>query len=296
MGKTLLRTYVELSSAMVFVGSSVVVGKVITANFPVFLAAALRFAIASAILLPLLLKAEHGIPSLGKKDACVLFLQAFAGNFLFSILLLYGLKLTSAAESGIILGTVPVMIGLLSFLFLKESLTWNKGIALFITTVGVVAISSIGMAPSSAQGANPLLGNILVFGAVTGEALWTILGKAVSGRVKPLTIASLTSCFGLVLFSPFAVYQAGSFNFATLTPLSWAAVVYYGLGTVGAYLLWYQGVSKVPASMAGAFSGAQPVSAVVLSIILLQEPMLWSYWVGIAGVLSAIVLMTRSSY
>jgi drug/metabolite transporter (DMT)-like permease len=293
MSKTLLRTYVELSSAMVFVGSSVVVGKVITANFPVFLAVALRFAIASAILLPLLLKAEHGIPSLGKKDACVLFLQAFAGNFLFSILLLYGLKLTSAAESGIILGTVPVMIGLLSFLFLKESLTWNKGIALFTTTVGVVAISSIGMAPCAEEGANPLLGNILVFGAVTGEALWTILGKAVSGRVKPLTIASLTSCFGLVLFSPFAVYQAGSFNFAAVTPLSWAAIVYYGLGTVGAYLLWYQGVSKVPASMAGVFSGIQPVSAVVLSIIVLQEPMLWSYWVGIAGVLSAIVLMTQ---
>ncbi len=95
---------------------SVVVGKVITTTFPVFLAAALRFAIASAILLPLLLKTTHGIPSLGKKDTCVLFLQAFAGNFLFSILLLYGLKLTSAAESGIILGTVPVVIGLISYL------------------------------------------------------------------------------------------------------------------------------------------------------------------------------------
>jgi len=92
------------------------------------------------ILLPLLLRAEHGVPSLGKKDACLLFLQAFAGNFLFSILLLYGLKLTSAAESGIILGTVPVVIGLISFLLLRESLTWNKGIALFIATVGVGAV------------------------------------------------------------------------------------------------------------------------------------------------------------
>ena len=69
--------------------------------------------------------------------------------------------------------------------------------------------------------------------------------------------------------------------------------MYYGLGTVGAYLLWYQGVSKVPASTAGVFSGVQPVSAVVLSIILLKEPILWSYWVGIAGELSAIVLMTQ---
>lgn len=294
MSRTLRSAYVELSAAMIIVGSIVVVSKVITTTFPVFLAAALRFAIASAILLPLLFKMAHGVPSLGKKDACVLFLQAFAGNFLFSILLLYGLKLTSAAESGIILGTVPVVIGLISYLVLRESLTWNKGIALFIATVGVGAISGIGTTSSAGHEANPLLGNILVFGAVIGEALWTILGKAASGKVTPLTIASLTSCFGLILFSPFAVYQAWSFNFTTVTPLSWAAVVYYGLGTVGAYILWYQGVSKVPASTAGVFTGVQPVSAVVLSTILLKEPMVWSHWVGIVSVLSAIVLMRRN--
>ena len=295
MNRTQLQAYVELSAAMVFVGSLVVVSKVITATFPVFLAAALRFAIASAILFPLLLKAERGVPSLRKKDACMLFLQAFAGNFLFSILLLYGLKLTSAAESGIILGTVPVVIGLISFLLLREPLTWNKGIALVIATVGVGAISSIGSAPSAGHGANSLLGNVFVFGAVIGEALWTIFGKAVSGRVKPLTIASLTSCFGLVLFAPFAVYQARSFNFSTVTPLSWAVVVYYGLGTVAAYVLWYQGVSKVSASTAGVFTGVQPVIAVVLSNMLLKEPMVWSYWLGIGSVLSAIVLMTRNA-
>lgn len=116
-------------------------------------------------------------------------------------------------------------------------------------------------------------------------------GKAVSGRATPLTIASLTSGFGLLLFAPFALYQAGSFDFATVKPLGWAVVAYYGLGTVAAYLLWYRGVSKVPASTAGVFTGVQPVSAVVLSAILLKEAMPWTYWVDIASVLSAIVLM-----
>jgi drug/metabolite transporter (DMT)-like permease len=72
-------------------------------------------------------------------------------------------------------------------------------------------------------------------------------------------------------------------------------MVYYGLGTVGAYLLWYQGVSKAPASTAGAFTGIQPVSAAVLSNLLLKEPMVWSYWLGIGSVLSAIVLMVRTA-
>jgi drug/metabolite transporter (DMT)-like permease len=295
MNRTVQLAYVELATAMLIVGSIVVVSKVITTTFPVFLAAALRFAIASAILLPLLLKTAHGLPRLRKKDALVLFLQALAGNFLFSILLLYGLKLTSAAESGIILGTVPVMIGLISFLVLREPLTWNKGIALLVATVGVGVISGIGTTSSSGHGANSLPGNVLVFGAVIGEALWTILGKAVSARVTPLTIASLTSCFGLLLFAPFAAYQASSFDFAAVMPLGWAAVLYYGLGTVAAYVLWYRGVSKVLASTVGVFTGVQPVSAVVLSILLLQEPVLWSYGVGILAVLSAIALMGRNT-
>jgi len=289
-----LRAYIELSLAMVFVGSTVVVSKVITASFPVFLAVALRFAIAAAILLPMLLKAEHGLPTLGKKDICILFLQAFAGNFLFSILLLYGLRLTSAAESGIILGTVPVVIGLISFLLLGEPLSWYKGSGMLIATIGIVALNTIGAVPAGAE-TFPLLGNILVFGAVLGEALWTILGKAISGRVTPLTIASLTAAFGLVLFFPFAVYEARSFDIAAVPLLSWTPIVYYGIGTVGAYVLWYRGVSKVPASTAGVFSGVLPVSAVVLSSVLLKEPVLWSYWVGIACVLLAIILMTRDA-
>jgi drug/metabolite transporter (DMT)-like permease len=69
--------------------------------------------------------------------------------------------------------------------------------------------------------------------------------------------------------------------------------VYYGVGTVGAYVLWYQGVSKVPASTAGVFAGILPVSTVVLSNIVLKEPVLWSYWVGIVCVVLAIVLIAR---
>src|SRR5713101_9794772 len=116
-GKKLM-AYLELSSAMIIVGSTVVVGKVITSSFPVFLASGLRFAISSIILLPILLKANNGFPALRRKVS-ILFLQSFAGNFLFSIFLLYGLRLTSAAESGIIIGTTSAVIGLISFLFLR---------------------------------------------------------------------------------------------------------------------------------------------------------------------------------
>ncbi|RXK30891.1 hypothetical protein A6g_04915 [Bacillus velezensis] len=49
----------KISLAMIIVGSSVVVGKLITQSFPVFLS--LRFLVAGIILVPLLIKFE-GFP------------------------------------------------------------------------------------------------------------------------------------------------------------------------------------------------------------------------------------------
>src|SRR5436309_2453325 len=123
MRKNLI-AYVELTGAMVIVGSNVVIGKVIAAGISVFIASALRFAIASLILLAILLKHAKGFPRLAKRDMLVMFLQSLAGNFLYSIFLLYGLKFTTAAESGIISGTMPAVVGLIAFLFLRERLAW----------------------------------------------------------------------------------------------------------------------------------------------------------------------------
>ena len=289
-----LRAYVELSSAMIIVGSTVVVGKMITSGFPVFLASGSRFAISSAILLPMLLKANKGFPVLRRKDVCILFLQSFAGNFLFSVFLLYGLRLTSAAESGIILGTTSAVIGLISFLFLRESMTWNGRAGIVLANFGVVVINILGRWLGREKASKPVLGNLLVLGAVIGEALWTILGKVVSGKVASLTIASLTSLFGFLMFLPFAIYEARSFDFSVVLLAGWIPIVYYVTATVGAYILWYRGVAKVPASTAGVFTGILPISAILLSYVVLKEPVLWSHWVGILCVLAAIVLMCRS--
>lgn len=86
-----LSAYLQMTLAMAIVGSSVVAGKLIVASFPV-----------------------------SKREWAILFLQALTGVFLFNIFLLYGVKFTGSVESGIITSTTPAMVGIISFLFLKE--------------------------------------------------------------------------------------------------------------------------------------------------------------------------------
>jgi drug/metabolite transporter (DMT)-like permease len=277
--------------AMIIVGSNIVAGKLIANGFPLFLASTLRFALASVLLLLLVLRIEKQFPRITRKDLLSIVLLAFFGNFLYSIFLLYGLKLTSATESGIISGTAPIVTTVLAYVFLHERLSQKKIVSLLLVILGIIIINLNGNTPSSEM--HLVIGDVLIGGSVIGEALWTLLGKTVSSKVSPLILAALTTFCGFLLFLPFGIFEAINFPFQSLSMSGWLVVVYYGsVGTVGAYLLWYQGMSKVPASTAGMFVGVMPVSTVILSYILLREPFQWIHMLGILCVLAALVCIT----
>ncbi|HZD60212.1 MAG TPA: DMT family transporter [Anaerolineae bacterium] len=291
-----LKAYSKLALGRIIAGSTVVVGKLAVASFPVFLISGLRLGIAAAILLFLLIKREKGIPSVNRKDLSTMFLQAFTGVFLFSILLLYGLKMTSAIESGSIISITPAAVGLISVFFLRERLTWKKGIGIAVSVLGLLIISALGSSLSMGKGPNPLFGSFLISGAVIGEALFITFGKIESKRVSPLTISALVSAFGFLMFLPLSIYEASSFDFSKVPLVGWVSIVYYGaIGTVFSYKLWQQGISEVPASTAAVFVGFLPISAVLLSSVVLEEPFAWIHAIGIAVILSGVAFIAKDS-
>lgn len=288
--------YFKISLAMAIVGSSVVVGKLIIATFPVFLASELRLLVALIFLIPLMIKQEKGIPSISKKDLGSLFLQSFTGILGFNILILNGLKSTSAVESGIITSVTPAVVGVIAYLFLKERLSKNTWMGILLAVVGTLALNVLGSFLQGERGSNPLLGNLLVFGAVCCEAFFIIIAKSILGRIAPLTVSTIICIFAALLFLPTAIYEAIRFDFSRVTVVEWQYVAYYGIVvTVLAYILMYQGLSKVPASTAGVLTGVLPISAVVLSHVILKEEFLWSHVIGFGCVLASIVIIAKDT-
>jgi len=254
----------------------------------------LQDALGTAILLPVLFLREGGFPAVGRRDLLVLFLQAFTGIFLFQVLLLWGLLFTSAAEGGVIASTTPAVVGVISFLFLKERPSPRVWAGIALAVGGIVALNVLGSGAEAGRGPAPLIGNLLVFGAVISEALFTIFGKAAAERVSPLATAVSASVLSLALFLPLGLYQAARFDLSSVGLSGWASVAHYGVFvTALGYLLWFGGLAKVPATTAGVFTGVLLVSAVLLSYAVLGEPFSWAHPVGVACVLLAIVLIAR---
>ncbi len=282
---------------MFLAGSSVVVGKLILETFPVFLASGLRFAVSSLILLPIILRKEGKIIfTIDKRDWVILLMQAFTGVFLFSFLLLYGLRITGGIESGIILSTAPAVIGIISFVFLKERVDIIKGIGLAFSVIGLIAINLLGDVEQEGFGLWKLVGNLFVFIAVIGEALFTILSKFLSNKVSSVMIAASASFFGFIMFMPLSIYEAVHFDFSKTTFIDWLFIIYYGaFVTVISFILWFHGVQLVNGSTAAVFSSILPISSLLLSVIILKEPFMLGHIVGITSILSGIVFIVMYS-
>ncbi|UFJ41957.1 DMT family transporter [Brevibacillus humidisoli] len=290
----MIGAYMQLALSMAFVGGNIAIGKMIVEEVPVFLFSEIRFLIASAILLPLLMARGEGrfkLPLSGWKE---MGLQAFFGVFLFSLFMLYGVQYTTATAAGIITSTVPAFIALFSLWLLREKLTRNRMFAILFSVLGIALITfqAGGVVLDAAQ----MLGNLLVLLAVAAEALFTIFAKRLAGQVTPFQLAAGVNLFGLLFFLPFAVWEFVWFDLGSISAAVWGMIAFYAVtASVLSFVLWYFGVGKVPASVAGLFTGVMPISAALVSILFLGEQFHWFHGIGMILVLAAIVVGTRQN-
>lgn len=285
--------YLELTLAMFFAGSTVVVGKYLL-DVPVFISQAISLLFAVSVLLPIAHLREGSIKSfkVNKRDTILLFFQAVTGLFLFRIFILIGLRYTSAITSGIIMSTTPVVLTLFAFVFLKEKL-YKRSLLGIVICMGGMMIINIRGAEASPQGIQlPFAGSSFILLAVVGEVLFTILRKKQSFEDKPITVSACIMFIAFLLFLPAAFYQLKTFNISSLGTTEILAIVYYGVcGSAIAYVCWFSGIAKVDVSVAAGFSGIMPLSSVVLSVLLLKEKVGWQHLIGMLMTIVSIYMI-----
>jgi drug/metabolite transporter (DMT)-like permease len=201
---------------MALVGTYVALSKPLTAAIPVFVLAFLRFAIAAVAMVPWTLPARAE-PRLSRTEHRLFFVMSFFGNFLFSICMLYGVSMTTATAAGVILATLPAVVALLSWLVLRERLSRRVMLAVALAVGGIALLQLARPAGESTRGAT-LLGNLLMFGAVVCEAIYVIVAKRLAVTRTPLRVSALINVWGLVLITPFGLWQLTRFDLGTVGP------------------------------------------------------------------------------
>lgn len=276
-----------LIGAMSLAGSSVVVGKMLVATVPVFVAAFGSLLVAFLCMVPLMQGRFGELRLLTAREWMYLFLQGLCGIVLFRVFTLYGLHMTGAAQAGIITGTTPAALAVLSFLMLGERFSARMAAGIVLAALGCMVINVFAL---EGGGENNVLGSLFVGAAVVCEALFTIFRKRICHSVSATTnTAVLIFCSLLLLAVPAAV-QFGTVS-VRLSTEALLAIVYYGVfATVLAYLLWTSAVGKVNGATAGAATAAMPASSVILAVLILGESPYWHHLVGCLLIVGGILV------
>ena len=292
--------YLFLAMSMSLVGSYVALSKPLVAALPVFLLAWLRFGIGGLAMAHWLKRPALEAP-MSATTKRLLFLESFLGNFLFTICMLFGVSMTSAVSAGVIMASIPAVVAVLSWAFLKERIglrVW-AAVGCGALGIGLLALSKGELSTQSARGletatgmSRALLGNLLVFAAVVCEAAYAVIGKKLTGSLSPKRITSLINLWGFLLMTPMGLYTAWHFDFAAVAVPSWLLLVFYALAaSVWTVWLWMTGLKTVPAARAGVFTVMLPISAALVGVLALGETLsglqLLAFAIALLGVLLA---------
>ena len=293
--------YACLALSMALVGSYVALSKPLVAALPVFLLGWLRFGI-GGLAMAHWLKKPANEPAMSFQTKKLVFLESLLGNFLFSICMLYGVSMTSAVSAGVIMASIPAVVALMSWVFLRERIglrVW-AAVACGAIGIGLLALSKTELQAQAGQGLGPDLaqksvwmGNLLVFGAVLCEAAYAVIGKKLTGVLGPKRITSLINLWGFVLMTPMGLFLAWSFDFSAITPGTWLLLVFYALAaSIWTVWLWMTGLKSVPAAKAGVFTVMLPISAALVGVLVLGETLSGMQMIAFAVALLGVALAT----
>jgi drug/metabolite transporter (DMT)-like permease len=280
--------YLQLALSMALVGANVGVAKLLAETLPIPMIAGLRCALAVAVLWPLARLLE-GASRPDRRVLWNLALQAAFGTVLYNSALLAGLRLTSALEAGLILATLPAVVAIGGALWLRESLPPRQWAAVALAALGMGALV---LARVATEAGGSALGNLLVFAGVCGEAMYVLLARRVAGRLGVVTASFWMQLFSVLMLLPFCLPVLGSVA-ALSEPATAGLLVFHSLTTsVLCLLLWYAGMRRAPAGIAGVFTAFLPATATAVAVLLLGEPFTGVHAAGFVTLTASLLLAT----
>ena len=251
---------------------SFVAGKWALKDFSPEMTSLLRFAMASLVLFPFAFKTPPARGAWAPRNLAVVFLLGLTGMFAYHVLFYYSLKFTTAGNSSLIISTDSLITVVLAVVFLKERLTWRKGIGIALGFAGVVWVVSDG-ALGQLLSKGPNVGDLMALGAALSWGVYSVLSKPVAHLFPSFDLSWMTYVVGALLLLPwlFAPGAAASLGHGTL--LGWASVAYMALFATGiGYFAYMKGIHVIGAVATAKFIFLVPVYVLGLAWVFLGEP------------------------
>ena len=228
------------------------------------------------------------------KDMLVLLIGGLMGflgtQFLFSL----SLEFTTPVVFSLIVSMAPVVVFLLSVIFLKEAVSFRKRIGIMLSISGAALIILLGSRQQE-QGTNNTLGILFAILCVFLYSGYLMLTRKISIKYQPVTIAKWMFLFSSLTVLPFSfsalpdqkIYSAETTGLA-IALLAFALF----FSTTLAFFLLPVALKRLEASTVSTFMNVQPIVASVVAILVGQDTLTWDKPLAVILVLTGVYLVS----
>ncbi len=287
----LLLAYVSLAAVCLIWGTTYLVLRIGVTQFPPFLFSFLRFICAGPILLAFVF-------IFGKQkwpDSKTLFNQAVSGFLMVTL----GISMVGWAEvyissgvAAIICSMMPIWTVLINVIVTKDEKTnWMIILGLATGLSGILLIFSQHLVEFSDK--NYQAGIAITFVANLCWAIGSIWIKKKNQHTNPFLGAGLQLTFGALALIPL------SLAFDDYSTINWSDEVVFsliymiGIGSVAAYAFYSYAIKKLPMTLVSLYAYINPMVAVVLGWLILDEKLNTQIGLAIVITIAGIYIVNR---
>lgn len=286
MKKNLLPAYLSLAAICLIWGTTYLALRIAVLHFPPFLFVAIRQLTAGLLLAGFMVFfAKVQLPSRE-----YIFRQAIAGFFMISM----GNGLVAWAEVYVPSGVAAIICSLMPMMVILINLAVNRDekptipivVGVMVGLIGIIMIFSEHL--SDFAKLEYQIGIALIFLAVVSWAGGSVWMKKRSGEGNPFLNAGLQMFFGGLWLIP------GIFLFDDLTAVTWSSEAVYSLiyliifGSIIAYACYSYTLRKLPMTIVSLYAYVNPIVAVILGSIVLDEKLnskiILAIFITVAGI------------
>jgi O-acetylserine/cysteine efflux transporter len=230
-----------------------------------------------------------GSPHLKRDWPIFLLLAAFNVVFFFGFQTLAILHLPSGTAA-VLEYLQPMLVGLLAWMILGESLSLAKIVGLVLGCSGIVAVSS-----------GSIFGNISPAGVAFGAssafswALGTVFFKRYEARISTMWAVAIPFVIGGMVLTLLGLWIE-SWSEVSPTAALFASLAYVSLVEIAlAWLIWFGLVRTGEASRVAVYVFLVPLVSIVIGAIFLNERLTSSLLIGTFLIVTGIYTVNRSS-
>jgi drug/metabolite transporter (DMT)-like permease len=280
------RAYAAISIVTVLWATNFTVAKFATKEFDPLFIASFRVFVTSAIFYSCLSKEDRKFTWADFKAIVPLSLTGIVGNHVFFA---SGIKYTTPSHSAIIHALLPVFVGVVAYVILKERL---GPLAFFGMALAVAGALLVVLRASPTEFRGTILGDALTAGGILAFSFYIVLGRRLVSRMGSFRAVTFAFFFAMPFMLPVLGIGLWRQDWHLVTWKGIAALAYMLVfANIVAYILHIFALTRLTAGQVAAFVDLQPAIGISVAVMFNMDVLTPNLMIGAAVALAGVILV-----